>query len=412
VNPVDRAVTERARKWLFAQQNSDGSWEEPNRGWTWADRGSMTAFVAWALAESGDQSPNLDKALGYLHSHPKELSDTYTKALAANAFLARDRSDSFGRQLADELNKAALTDCKDMIHWNSSGYSVTYSHDSGMDTECTALCAMALMKVGTSPQSVKQALTWISRHKFADGTHGSTQATILCMRALLQASSAALGQEFESSITITLNGEKLETFKITRDNSDVMKQIDLTKHLLAGENRLELRQVPAGELPVQLTGVCWLPSRSSATNTVALQSDLLHIDLQYDRTTLSVNDLLKCSVTVRNNASQTINMAIVDLGVPPGFDVDTTAFEVMQQEGRLAKFEVTGNQVILYLRELSHTTPLRFSYSLRAKYPLRVQTPPSAVYEYYQPQNRAESRPIILQAIGDSGHVVTLKASN
>ena len=66
VHPVDEAVTESARKWLFAQQNGDGSWDEIHRGWTWAGRGSMTAFVAWALAESGDQSPNLDKALNYL----------------------------------------------------------------------------------------------------------------------------------------------------------------------------------------------------------------------------------------------------------------------------------------------------------------------------------------------------------
>jgi uncharacterized protein YfaS (alpha-2-macroglobulin family) len=361
----------------------------------------MTAFVAWALAESGDNSVNLDKALNYLRSHTEELSNTYAKALAANAFLARDRNDSFGRKLAAELKESAIADGREMIHWTSTDYSITYSHDSGMDSECTALCAMALMKAGTSPQSVKQALTWISTHKFADGTLGSTQATILAMRVLLQASRASLGQEFESSITVLLDGEKVETFQINKENSDVMKQIDLTRHLHAGDNRLELRQSPAGELPVQLAGVCWLPARSSATNTTPRQTDLLQIDLQYDRTTLAVNDLLKCSVTVKNNTAQMINMAILDLGIPPGFDVETSAFESMQQEGRLAKFEVTGNQVILYLRELSNTTPLQFSYTLRAKYPLRVQTPPSAVYEYYQPQNRAVSKPVVLQTVGN-----------
>jgi alpha-2-macroglobulin-like protein len=93
-------------------------------------------------------------------------------------------------------------------------------------------------------------------------------------------------------------------------------------------------------------------------------------------------------------------MAIVDLGIPPGFDVDTTAFEAMQTSGQAAKFDVTGNQVILYLREPSNVTPLEFSYSLRAKYPLRVHTPASSVYEYYQPQNWAQSKPIELQVAG------------
>ncbi|TMQ01820.1 MAG: hypothetical protein E6L09_01775 [Verrucomicrobia bacterium] len=402
VHPVDEAVIERARKWLFAHQNRDGSWDEIHRGWTWSGRGSMTAFVAWALAESGDQSPNLHKALNYLGSHPQELSNTYARALAANAFLARERDNSFGRALAGQLQEAALADNRECIHWTSAGYSVTYSHDSGMDAECTALCAMAMMKAGTSPQSVKQALTWISTHKFADGTHGSTQATILAMRALLEASAASLGEEFESTVTLLLNDEAIETFRVNKDTSDVMKQIDLTQFLRSGENRIQFLQNPAGELPFQLAGVYWLPAPAAAKPASNPgNSDLLRIGLQYDRATLAVNDQLRCNVTVKNNASQSINMAIVDLGIPPGFDVDSTAFEIMQQNGQIAKFEVTGNQVILYLRELSNATPFQFNFSLRAKYPLRVQTPPSAVYEYYQPQNRAEAKSAVLQVLGN-----------
>lgn len=400
VQPVDPAVTERARAWLFAQQNGDGSWNEVHRGWTWQGRGSITAFAAWALAESGDQSPNLDEALNYLRLHPKELDNTYSKALAANAFLAHDRNDSFGRELARQLQAAAIVDNQESIHWTSTGYSVTYSHDSGMDAECTALGAMALMKTGMWPQSVNQALTWIARHKFADGTEGSTQATILSMRALLAASSMSLGQDFESTVTVLLNGEQVETFRVNQQNSDLMKQINLTRQLQTGDNRLELRQSPAGELPIQITGHYWLPARPTTGIATARAPEPLQINLNYDRTTLTVNDQLKCTVTVKNNTGNIVNMAIIDLGIPPGFDADTSAFEAMQQNGQIEKFEMTGNQVILYLRELSESTPFQFSYSLRAKYPLRVQTPPSVVYEYYQPQNHARSEPVELQAAG------------
>ena len=268
-----------------------------------------------------------------------------------------------------------------------------------MDVETTALSAMAMIKANVWPESVKQALTWLSKHKIGNGTWGSTQSTILAMRALIQGTSASLGQQFESTVTVMLNGANIETFRINQDNSDVMKQIDLTGHLHAGDNRLELRQSPAGELPIQITGAYWLPARSSVATTAPRQTDLLEIDLQYDRTTLAVNDRLQCAVTVKNHTGGGINMAIMDLGIPPGFDVDASAFEAMQAQGRIAKFEVTGNQVILYLRELSETTPFQFEYALRSKYPLRVQTPPSAVYEYYQPQNQAQSRPEILQVV-------------
>jgi hypothetical protein len=271
-----------------------------------------------------------------------------------------------------------------------------------MDTECTALCALALMKAGTSPQSVKQALTWISTHKFADGTHGSTQATILALRALLEASAASLGEEFESTVTLLVNGEAIESFHVNRDNSDVMKPVDLTQSLRAGENRIEFRQNPAGELPFQLAGAYWRPASPAAKPASSPgDSDPLQIRLQYDRATLTVNDRLRCTVTVKNSTSRLINMAIVDLGIPPGFDVDPTAFEVLQQNGQIAKSQATGNQIILYLRELSNAAPFQFHFSLRAKYPLRVQTPTSAVYEYYQPQNRAEAESVVLRAIGN-----------
>ena len=141
-------------------------------------------------------------------------------------------------------------------------------------------------------------------------------------------------------------------------------------------------------------------SVQSPTPSGPASSEPLQIDLRYDRTTLSVNDQLKCSVTVRNNTGQVINKAIVELGIPPGFDVDATAFEALQEKGQIAKFEATGNQVILYLREISNLQPFQFAYSLRAKYPLRVQTPPNAVYEYYQPKNRAQTKPALLQALG------------
>ncbi len=403
VHPVDKAVTQRARKWLFAQQNRDGSWAEIHRGWTWEGRGSMTAFVAWALAEAGDQSANLDKALTYLRAHPSELSNVYSKALVANACLARDLNDSFGRDLAGQLKEAAVPGSDQSLHWSSDGYSITYSHGEGMDVETTALSAMAMMKAGLWPQSAKQALTWLSSKKSSCGTWGSTQATILAMRALLAGSAAALGQEFDSAVTLLVNGEAVETFHVNKENSDVMKQLELTRYLHAGENRIEFRQVSAGELPFQLAGAYWLPAVSSAkrpTNAEPASSEPLQIGVAYDRTTLPVNDQLKCGVTVKNNTGRLINMAIVDLGIPPGFDVDAASFTALQEGNQIAKFEVTGTQVILYLREISNLHPFQFTYSLRAKYPLRVQTPPSAVYEYYQPKNRAQTQPVILQALG------------
>ncbi|EEF57983.1 MG2 domain-containing protein [Pedosphaera parvula] len=400
VHPVDQALIDRTVKWLSAQQMTDGSWSSSAGLDSWSKFDAVTPYVAWALAEAGDNSQNLEKALAYLQSHENEFSTVYAKALVANAFLAHDRADSYGRKLAAELKQTAHLDNNKSIHWTSAGTSLSYSRGADLEVETSALCAMALMKAGLWPESVKQALTWISAHKTRNGTWGSTQATILAMRALIEGSTTSLGQEFDSTVTLSSNGKPIHTFHLNKQNSDVMQQIDLTKYLRSGENRIDLHQVPAGELPFQLTGVYWLPSSPSTIPPKVAETgnpQPLEIVLNYDRTTLAVNDQLQCTATVKNSSGSLINMAIIDLSIPPGFEVDSSDFQSLLAAGKIEKFEATANQVVLYLRELSASVPFTFSYSLRARYPLRIQTSPSTVYEYYQSRNRAQSRSITLE---------------
>jgi hypothetical protein len=85
-------------------------------------------------------------------------------------------------------------------------------------------------------------------------------------------------------------------------------------------------------------------------------------------------------------------MVMVDLGIPPGFEVDLSPFKAMQFEGQIAKFESIGGRVVLYLRELPADKLFTFHYPLTAKYPLRVEIPRASAYEYYTPQNKSFSQ--------------------
>ena len=69
-----------------------------------------------------------------------------------------------------ELKQVGVPGSAQTLYWTSDGYSVTYSHGAGMDVETTALSAMAVMKAGLWPESVKQALTWLSNEKSSYGT--------------------------------------------------------------------------------------------------------------------------------------------------------------------------------------------------------------------------------------------------
>jgi uncharacterized protein YfaS (alpha-2-macroglobulin family) len=130
--------------------------------------------------------------------------------------------------------------------------------------------------------------------------------------------------------------------------------------------------------------------------------DAMRIDVKYDRTSMAVNDLVNVSVkvelTVPGSQAQS---AVVDLGVPPGFAVDTDSLALLVEKYRSApagqpsiqRYELTGRQIILYLANLNAGKPLSFSYALRAKFPLSVQTPASSAYDYYNPDVTGQNNP-------------------
>jgi len=93
-------------------------------------------------------------------------------------------------------------------------------------------------------------------------------------------------------------------------------------------------------------------------------------------------------------------MVMVDLGIPPGFDLlsedlqDYHEKSAGQKSGRLEKFSLTATQAILYFDSFAPGDMVTLKFRLRAKYPIRARTFRSRVYEYYDPEVSAVARPV------------------
>jgi len=126
------------------------------------------------------------------------------------------------------------------------------------------------------------------------------------------------------------------------------------------------------------------------------EEELLTIDLGYSRTTLAINDELTVNVGIKLNREGVVKLALIDLGVPPGFTVLSEDLSRLVEMGLIARYELTGRQIIIYLEEFSSAEPLQFSYRLRARFPMRAQTPPSVAYDYYNPGSLAMRAPLLV----------------
>jgi len=96
-------------------------------------------------------------------------------------------------------------------------------------------------------------------------------------------------------------------------------------------------------------------------------------------------------------------MVMVDLGIPPGFELLSEDLETYreksasQKSGRLEKFSLTATQAILYFDSVAPGGEFALSFRLRAKYPIRVHTFASRVYEYYTPEVNSLAPPVQLE---------------
>src|SRR5260370_3563379 len=96
VHDVDARVIQRTQLWLARQQQSDGSWKPDtsfiNEGATNRynnDVLRITAYIAWALQNSGYQGPEIERARRFISQDLGRIQDAYTLALlptSATAF--------------------------------------------------------------------------------------------------------------------------------------------------------------------------------------------------------------------------------------------------------------------------------------------------------------------------------------
>jgi len=399
VYDVDPAIIDRTREWLYSQQQNDGSWKPSQGG---IQEGAInkyqgqvlrtTAYLAWALAESGETDDRLRNALQYVIRNADTIEDPYTLAVCANAFIAAKSPET--NPLVDRLASLNRSD-KELVWWTSSGEGVTYSRGNVLDMEATSLGAYALLKSGRHTDTAHKALAWLIEQKDSWGTWHSTQATIYSMRALLAGSGPSGSVEGDMHVTVAANGELAKEITITPQTSDVFRLVSLRPYVRKGENTIALETAGKGNLAYQIVGTHYQPWPKGEA---APQKEMT-IDVRYDSKKLKKDDILTCEVDVRYNRPGMAQMTIVDLGIPPGFQVLPDAFEDLKNRQLIERYSMTGRQVILYFREIPSGKPVSFKYRLRAKFPVKAKAPKSVVYQYYEPELRDESQPVELTVL-------------
>lgn len=397
VYDVDPALIDRTRRFLLGKRGGDGSWtsdrmplhEDPTGG---ADL-ATTAYVAWAVFADGRAVESAATTRDFLlKRRPDEIANPHTLALVANALLAIDPTGSAAVPYLDRLAMMATDGPDGQAFWTMPRESRTTFYGSGTagDIETTALATIALIQGKKAPEAVRRALAWLVTKKDRQGTWHSTQATVLSLRALLAAAATEAEEPKDRTLLVQL-GEHRQEIRVPKEKAEVMQWIDLTPHVKAGKQALEVSEPTKTGAGFQVTYRYHVPgARDDANAPLALA-------VEYGATEVARGGTIAATARVSNGKDKAAAMLLVEVPVPGGFRVRGEDFAALVERQLIARYQVEADRVLVYLREMPKNARLELPYTLEAAQVVDTQAPGGRVYEYYDPSREAFGTPTRLR---------------
>lgn len=399
VHAVDEAMLARTIDWLAGQQKADGTWEGDQTEFFSFHQSTLrnSAFVLWALASAGYTGPQIAAGLGYVgRAVQPATDDLYTLAIVANALAVADPSGALTDRVLDALDDRKTVD-GDVTYWDDGGTQTSfYEYGNDAKVTTTALAAHALLSADAHRASADGGVKFLTQSKDANGNFGSTQATIWSLRTLLLAASKGT-EGATGSLTVAVDGEPVGTVSLREDQADVMTTVDLTHLATTGAREVTLAFEGDGKLSYNVVSRHNLPWSAVPADG----GGPLAVSVSYDKTSLYVNDIVTATASVKNTTNAAQNMILVTVGLPPGFQVLTEDLQAYIAAGELSRFEITGKQLILYVKELAAGKAAGFTYRLQATMPVRAEDGGAEAHPYYQPEQQSFAGAQMLQVLGE-----------
>jgi hypothetical protein len=421
-------ILDRSAAWLWSVQSAQGTWLAAGPAtWERLPRPELptTAFVAWSLIEAGyADAPQVRLAVEHLARYLDQAQDPYVLALIANALLAYDERTGIAAETAAAIPaaQAALERLGERVELDSgwegdlaywAGEIETWAGSSGeaAAVQRTALAVLALLRGDHDPDLAERGVRWLGSqrgaagHWDASGAPDAAQANWLALRALHLAGLQGEAPHVAARVYVAV--DEIEAPPATMRGEGSRGPVQLAFETLSkGYNDIALSIDGQGKVPYRIVGTYVLPWREWAP--AAPEEESVSLALAYDRTTVRAGEWITASVTVTpSRALVTPNLAGVvteeprvvpalalELGLPPGLHVEEGDWQTLIEEGIVDEYRRDGQMMLVSLANLPADEAYRFTYRLRALYPLSVQTPPSRAYAPADPAHARVHPPL------------------
>jgi hypothetical protein len=373
VRSVDKEMLDRTRTWLLSRRDGNGGFSRNPKAldsFGGAPADTTNAYIVWALIESGEKG--LNKEIASIKASASATEDSYIVALAANILHATADQAGAG-QLMDKLAKSQDPDGR----VKGAVTSITRSGGDALSIETTALSVLAWMREPSYSANVERGVKWIVESN-KNGRFGSTQSTILALRAIVAYDAAHARPKAPGRVFLSLDGESIGTPVVfTSGTQGALVLPEFASALEPGKHTVTVRMEDGSSMPFSIT-VKYHTIQPDNADKAGFGIRVVLKDSQ-----ILEGGITEAVVSIANKSDQVIPTPVAIVGIPGGLEVRHDQLKELVKSEKIDAYEVMGREVVLYWRYLKAKDNFDIPLSLVAAIPGSYTGPASRAYLYY-----------------------------
>lgn len=383
---VDRKMIERTAAWLMSRRDGKGGFQRNDRALDSFGRASAATtngYIVWALTEA-KRNKEIGRELEAQAQAGLSSSDPYLVALAANSLLNVDpaRGAAIAKKLVSLQSKGG--------NFPGAKETITMSGGESLEIETAALAMLAMMKAspnGEYEAEIRNAVTWLNAKRDGYGSFGSTQGTVLALKALTRYADYSRRTAASGVAIVRVNGKQIGRLAFDKGAKNALEFTDLAPALVAGTNAIEIELEGEAQLPYSVS----LAYRSAQPSS----SPRAKVDVvtQLGKDKVALGEGVRLHTEITNRTQDGIPMTLARIGLPGGLTFQTWQLKELKDKGVIDFYETGAREVVVYLRAMAPGAHKTIDLDLLASLPGTYVAPATSAYLYYTDEDKTWAAP-------------------
>ncbi|MGD1848536.1 MAG: TonB family protein [Salibacteraceae bacterium] len=373
---VDDDMIARTTNWMAKRKDGKGGFKRNSKALDSFGRASdqvTNAYVVYALSEAGYK--DLELELNQADEEAHQTKDAYRLACVANAWYNLGIPAKGNKALQAALTKGADTDFANL----TTDHSITRSTGQNLEVETVSLMILGMLQ---SPKDFQMPLRSAVQHLMGLRSHGgrfgSTQGTILALKALTQFAEYNKRTAESGKIVVWVDGEKVATHRYEAGTKGPIEIKGLEEHLAPGKHTVKVNFAETKTA---------LPTTFNANWNTRLPNNqkgcVLDLKTQLNSNKTTMGETVRLSVELANTTSEGQPMVVAKLGIPSGLSLQPWQLKELMEKQVVDFYEIHQEYLVLYYRDMAPNEKHTIQLDLKAEVPGRYEAPAGAAYLYY-----------------------------